>query len=129
MPQREPINSPAFSGAVFHCKKFISWNSRDEPGFEENKRVLQILITHKAIVPGSLGKKKKKLLFFEWEIQGLEKFIVRSLRAAANIEPKQSCNNLGCLSVFVCVCTESVGIKVIMLLINVALWLSSTAAL
>lgn len=47
--------------------------------FLEDEPVLQILITHKAIVPGSLGKNKKetKTLIFMWEIQGLEKFIAR----------------------------------------------------
>ncbi len=93
--------------------------------FEEDEWVLQILISHKAIVPGSNGKKQKNSCFYVGKSKALKNSLF-ALSAAANIEPKQTCNNLGWRCIRVCVrWGESVGIKVIMLLINVALWLTS----
>lgn len=43
----------------FHCILNVFLLQKERPLFEEDKQVLQILITHKAIVPGWLGRKKK----------------------------------------------------------------------
>lgn len=70
-------------------------------------------------------EKKGKLLFLCGKSKALKNSLF-AVSAADNIELKKTCNNLACCCV--CVCThwvESVGIKVIMLLINVALWLFS----
>lgn len=109
---------------------FNSRSSRDTTGFEEDKRVLQIPTTHEAIVPDSLGRKRK---------EKHSRFYVGNPKRPWKIhcslwvqQPvlNRSCNNRGCPCVCACACVsmcvrwgESVGIKVIMLLINAALWL------
>lgn len=75
---------------------------KERPIFEEDKQVLQIPITHKAIV-----QKKTAKLIFMWEIQGLEKNLLFAFSASASIEPKPTCSNLGCcVIVFVCPCVH-----------------------